>query len=159
MEFEFILENMHRRQIFSVRAYELLFTAEHMYFVHLGEDSSQMPMGQSIGGLAGGIAQGIADSMSKRSMEKKLEVIQREGLDAAVAKDKHSLKAAYKELEAFHSDPRKWNKWPSVIFTVKGKGKHKFTFNPNMENLEEERLSFIEYLRGKRPEVVRGTYA
>ena len=156
MEIQFILERVHRRQFLSIRAFQIVFTEAQIYFVHLGEDSSQLPMGQAVGGLVGALAQTLADKQSEKSIAGRLQQMESEGLDAALARDKkRSFKAPYSQLEGFDSASYKWNRWPHVTFRFRGLGSFKFTFDLKMENLEEERQAIVDFMRQKRPDIVR----
>lgn len=155
MDFQFILENMYDRGILSTRAFRILFTDTTIYFIHLGEDSTQTPIGAAAGGLAGAVAQSVADSHTGKKIAEKLTQLEASGPEAMLTTDKRSFKAGYSELEAFESASQKWNRWPQVVFRIKGKGKFKFTFDIRMENLEEERQAIVEFMRGKVPSLVK----
>ena len=155
MEIQFILERVHTRNIFSTRAYRIFFTDTEIYFIHLGEDASQLPLGQVLGGLAGAIGQSIAEKQTEKAISGKLDQLEAEGLDNVIAKDKRSFKALYSHLESFKSDSYKWNRWPHVTFKIRGKGSFKFTFDLQMENLEDERQAIVEFMRDKCPNLVK----
>ena len=155
MDIQFILEKVHKRSIFSIRAYRILFTDSEIFFVHLGEDSSQLPLGQAMGGLVGAAAQSIANKMSEKEISKKLNQLENEDINRTIASDKRNFKTAYSQLDGFESAPYKWNCWPHITFKIRGKGDSKFTFDTQMEDLEEERQAIIGFMRGKRPDLVK----
>lgn len=155
MEVQFILERVHKRSIMRIRAYRVFFTDANIYFIHLGEDAGQMPMGQAVGGLIGAMVQDIAEDRSEKAIAMKLERIEKEGLDAVTAQDKRSSKISYSYLQGFESGPRKWNTLAYVRFRIIGQGSLKFTFDPQMQNIEEERQAITEFMLGKRPDLAR----
>lgn len=154
MEIQFILEKVHRKGFLSMRAYRIVFTDSQFYCIHLGEDAAALPMGAAVGGLAGAIGQSIAEKHSEKIISKKLEEMDVKGLDSMVAGDKRSFQASYAQLEGIESEAYAWNRWPSLTFKIRDQKPVKFTFDLQMENLEEERQAVLEFLRGKRPDLV-----
>jgi hypothetical protein len=149
-----VVDGVFRRSIFSARAYRLYFTDRGIYFIHLGEDSGQIPLGPG-GGLAGALARAIADKLSEAQIGKNLQRLEQQGLDRAVACDKRSSRALYGMLEAFHSQSYTWYRWPHVTFQALGKAPLKLTFDIGEEDHgEAKRRAIIDLIKEKRPDLV-----
>jgi len=153
MEILFVAEKVHKRKLFSVYAYQLIFTDTQIYFICLGEDSSKMPFGTAAGGLAGAITQSIANKISEKTIDKKLKEIEDGHLDKLIINDKRSFKARYAQLESFETKAKTASVFSDlsyVKFGVREKGKHKFTFDT-----DEPRQAVEKIIRQKRPDLMK----
>jgi len=150
MEILFIAERVHKRSFMSVRAYQLIFTDTQIYFVNLGEDSSQMPIGAA-GGIGGAIVQSISDKISEKNINKRLEELKSGQLDKAIINDKYSFKARYAQIESFeYNTVQTTFKWICVKFKIRERGKYRFTAADG-ELCEK----IADIIRQKRPDLMR----
>jgi hypothetical protein len=144
MEVKLVIQKSLMPGIPSAKAYQLVFTDEHVYFLFLSRDWG------GFGGVGGNVLVAVAGAVSHNTIAEKLKEIQDQNLDELISKNKNSAKASYAEIKEFsHKKKNLWSGNAYVQFKLPSGG-FKFCFED-----EESREAIVAIIAAKRSDLVR----